>query len=282
MLFSLSGILSPQPRQGLLQANPNSSNHRKVLWWRTVPCCCLLTSLFPLCPVRSQLRGGRLRTTTMTMMNLWLACAAALSSRCAGLCPPHRPPHLLGPVQPRRLLRLLSKCLGQLGTRLPRLPRLFVLPLVGRCLLLPVRFLLPVRLLRPRRVYLLRRPLRSSRLLLVLRQWRPLHRCVLLPDLDLFSFRTVLVNLWTQPHRDVNDWDNSWAWIVPFGRYSGGDFCVTELRRRIPFPAGAVIGLRGGKLEHWTTRWSGDCRFSLVHVFHEYIHRWKWSAKQLG
>jgi hypothetical protein len=98
-------------------------------------------------------------------------------------------------------------------------------------------------------------------------------------DSDIFSYRALLVNLWTRPHRDINDWKEGWAWIVPFGDFSGGDFCVTELRRRIPFPAGAVLGLRGGALEHWTTRWTGNSRYSLVHTFHEYVRDWNWTGE---
>jgi hypothetical protein len=102
------------------------------------------------------------------------------------------------------------------------------------------------------------------------------------PDVDnedIFSYRTLLANLWTRPHRDTSDWKEGWAWIVPFGDFSGGDFCVTELRRRIPFPAGAVLGLRGDALEHWTTRWTGNCRYSLVHTFHEYVRNWNWKSE---
>ncbi len=110
------------------------------------------------------------------------------------------------------------------------------------------------------------------------RHQEPLHRrdpC----DEDIFSYRALLVNLWTRPHRDTGDWNGGWAWIVPFGDFSGGDLCVTELRRRILFPAGAVLGLRGGALEHWTTCWSGRCRFSLVHTFHQYVRDWNWTGE---
>ncbi len=67
---------------------------------------------------------------------------------------------------------------------------------------------------------------------------------------DISSYRALLVDLWMRLHRDTYDWNESWAWIVPFGNFCGGDFCVTELRRQIPFPAGAVLGLRGGALDH--------------------------------
>ncbi len=99
---------------------------------------------------------------------------------------------------------------------------------------------------------------------------------------DIFSYRALLVNLWTRPHRDTNDWKEGWAWIAPFGDFSGGDFCVAELRRQIPFPAGAVLGLRGGALEHSTTRWTGNCRFSLVHTFHQYVRDWIWTGESSG
>ena len=31
------------------------------------------------------------------------------------------------------------------------------------------------------------------------------------------------------------------------------------------------MGLRGGALEHWTTHWTSQNRYSLVHAFHEYV-----------
>ena len=94
---------------------------------------------------------------------------------------------------------------------------------------------------------------------------------------DLFSLRVLLINLWTQPHRDSKDWDGGWAWLAVLGTFSGGDFCITELQRRIPFPSGAILGLKGGALEHWTTKWNGQARYCLVHVFHEFIRTWPFS-----
>ncbi|KAI9724928.1 MAG: hypothetical protein M1812_000204 [Candelaria pacifica] len=89
-------------------------------------------------------------------------------------------------------------------------------------------------------------------------------------DDDLFSLRVLPINLWTEPHRDTKDWKQDWAWICPMGEYAGGDFCITELNRRIPFSSGSIAGLRGGTLEHWTTHWKGF-RFSLVHAFHDIV-----------
>ncbi|KAI9886472.1 MAG: hypothetical protein M1823_001722 [Watsoniomyces obsoletus] len=93
-------------------------------------------------------------------------------------------------------------------------------------------------------------------------------------DVELFSLRVLIINAWTQPHRDTKDWHGGWAWLSVLGDFSGGDFCLTELRRRIPFPHGAVAGLRGGALEHWTTHWQGTSRYSIVHVFHQFIREW--------
>ncbi|KAI9884406.1 MAG: hypothetical protein M1823_003816 [Watsoniomyces obsoletus] len=81
--------------------------------------------------------------------------------------------------------------------------------------------------------------------------------------IDLFTLRVLLVNTWTQPHQDSNDWEGGWAWIAALGDFVEGDFCVTQLRRRIPLPPGAVLGIRGGALEHWTTHWQGPCRYNI-------------------
>lgn len=88
---------------------------------------------------------------------------------------------------------------------------------------------------------------------------------------QLFTSTVLLANLGIQPHRDAGDWDQGWAWIVVLGEFTGGDFAITELKRRIPFPHGAVLGLRGGALEHWTTKWEGQRRYSLVFTFQEFV-----------
>ncbi|KAI9759490.1 MAG: hypothetical protein M1840_003261 [Geoglossum simile] len=103
-----------------------------------------------------------------------------------------------------------------------------------------------------------------------------------LPEHELFCLRVILVNLWTQPHRDTKDWFKGWAWLAVFGQFSGGDFCFAEMRRRVAFPSGAILGLRGGAIEHWTTKWEGSCRYCIVHTIHEYVRKWHTEETEAG
>ncbi|KAI9790830.1 MAG: hypothetical protein M1816_004789 [Peltula sp. TS41687] len=64
-------------------------------------------------------------------------------------------------------------------------------------------------------------------------------------DSDLVSLRVLLINPWTQPHRDSKDWNGGWAWLAVLGAISGGAFCITELQRRIPFPPRCHPGFEG-------------------------------------
>ncbi|KAI5778009.1 hypothetical protein EDC01DRAFT_635227 [Geopyxis carbonaria] len=60
------------------------------------------------------------------------------------------------------------------------------------------------------------------------------------------------------------------AWITTFDNYSGRNFCVTLLKRKLDFKPGSVLGLRGDRLEHFTEEWFGECRYCLVHCVHEF------------
>jgi len=88
---------------------------------------------------------------------------------------------------------------------------------------------------------------------------------------DLFHFRALLVNLLTEPHMDHKDWANGWAWLTPFGQFEQGLMCITLLKRKLNFQPGSVLGIRGDRLEHFTTKWSGTNRYSWVFAFHQTI-----------
>ncbi|KAI5844796.1 hypothetical protein BZA05DRAFT_409383 [Tricharina praecox] len=85
---------------------------------------------------------------------------------------------------------------------------------------------------------------------------------------EFFTLRALLVNTLTEPHVDIEDLDRGYAWLTPFGSYSGGEFCVALLRRKFSFQPGDVIGLRGKELQHFTTKWQGDNRYCLVSTIH--------------
>jgi len=90
-------------------------------------------------------------------------------------------------------------------------------------------------------------------------------------DKDLFPFRALLINLLTEPHMDQKDWQGGWAWLSPFGEFEGALMCVTLLRRKFNFQPGSVLGIRGDRLEHFTTKWHGTNRYSWVFSFHETV-----------
>ncbi|KAH0536730.1 hypothetical protein FGG08_006438 [Glutinoglossum americanum] len=81
------------------------------------------------------------------------------------------------------------------------------------------------------------------------------------PKKELFPLRAVLVNTLTEPHVDSNDWIGGWAWISPFGVFSGGDICLPQLGVRVPLPPGGIAGLRGRELIHFAGKWSGSRYF---------------------
>jgi hypothetical protein len=49
---------------------------------------------------------------------------------------------------------------------------------------------------------------------------------------------------------------------------------TSALRRRVAFPSGAILGIRGGAIEHWITKWKGRCRYHLVHTIHQSVRQW--------
>ncbi|KAH0562470.1 hypothetical protein GP486_002837 [Trichoglossum hirsutum] len=92
------------------------------------------------------------------------------------------------------------------------------------------------------------------------------------PDDELFPLRAVLVNTHTEPHVDKDDWVGGWAWLAPFGTFTGGDLCIPQLGIRVPMPAGSIVGIRGRELIHFTDKWAG-ARYSVVHFFKQSIRR---------
>ncbi|KAI5778295.1 hypothetical protein EDC01DRAFT_369463 [Geopyxis carbonaria] len=86
-----------------------------------------------------------------------------------------------------------------------------------------------------------------------------------------FSRRTLAINLLTEPHKDTEYWKGGWAWHTVFGEYTGGDFCISLLKRKFAFRPGCVFGIRGAQLEHFTEEWFGNCRYGLVHTTDEAV-----------
>jgi hypothetical protein len=93
-------------------------------------------------------------------------------------------------------------------------------------------------------------------------------------DEELFAYQALLINVLTELHVDQEDWKKGWAWLTPFGDYIGGLFCIPLLQRKIPFQPGSVLGLRGERVEHFTTKWRGSNRYSWVFTFPEQLRKY--------
>ncbi|KAI9867569.1 MAG: hypothetical protein M1813_008368 [Trichoglossum hirsutum] len=89
---------------------------------------------------------------------------------------------------------------------------------------------------------------------------------------ELFPLRAILINSLTEEHIDSGDWEGGWAWIGVFGKYTSGDFCLSQLGIRVPMPAGSIVGIRGSLLKHFVAPWEGY-RYSVVHFFKESLRQ---------
>ncbi|KAI9773295.1 MAG: hypothetical protein M1839_002155 [Geoglossum umbratile] len=89
---------------------------------------------------------------------------------------------------------------------------------------------------------------------------------------ELFPLRAILINSLTEEHVDSGDWKGGWAWLGIFGKFTGGDFCLSQLGVRVPMPAGSVVGIRGSLLKHFVAPWEGH-RYSVVHLFKESLRQ---------
>jgi hypothetical protein len=71
---------------------------------------------------------------------------------------------------------------------------------------------------------------------------------------------------------DSDDWKGGWAWLGIFGKFTGGDFCLSQLGIRVPMPAGSAMGIRGSLFNHFVAPWEGY-RYSVVHFFKENLRQ---------
>src|SRR5579862_5112452 len=51
---------------------------------------------------------------------------------------------------------------------------------------------------------------------------------------ELFPLRAILINSLTEEHIDSGDWKGGWAWIGVFGKFTGGNFCLSQLGIQVP------------------------------------------------
>jgi hypothetical protein len=90
---------------------------------------------------------------------------------------------------------------------------------------------------------------------------------------ELFPLRAVLFNTLTEEHIDSGDWERGWARLEILGKFTSGDFCLSQLGISVPMPAGSIVGIRGSLLKHFVAPWQGQ-QYSVVHFFKESLRRW--------
>jgi hypothetical protein len=89
-------------------------------------------------------------------------------------------------------------------------------------------------------------------------------------DIDPFIIKALLINVMTNEHKDLSDWQYGFAALVPVGDFTGGDLLLRELGLRIEAPSGCIQFMRGRELAHSIAKWEGR-RFVVVAATHEAV-----------
>ena len=91
-----------------------------------------------------------------------------------------------------------------------------------------------------------------------------------LPKRHFGAFATVAVNKLSNNgialHQDVKDYKNGYCWIVPFGKFDGGNFLLKDINVTVPLQAADIMCLQSTK-RHQVKPFEGF-RFSLVFFSH--------------
>ncbi|KAK8002150.1 hypothetical protein PG991_014372 [Apiospora marii] len=91
-------------------------------------------------------------------------------------------------------------------------------------------------------------------------------------DNDFLSLFALGINGYTQRHRDTGDMVGGMAGLVTLGGYTGGNLCIPQLGFRVRYAPGACTILRGDKMDHLVTDFSGP-RYFVIGTNHESVRR---------
>jgi hypothetical protein len=78
-------------------------------------------------------------------------------------------------------------------------------------------------------------------------------------------------NLITNAHHDNRDLKMGWAALLCWGEFNGADFIIPELNLKIKYQPGTIILLRSFALEHFITKWDGNCRYFTIFTTHQSV-----------
>ncbi|KAK6855582.1 hypothetical protein PG995_007733 [Apiospora arundinis] len=91
-------------------------------------------------------------------------------------------------------------------------------------------------------------------------------------DKDFLSLFALGINGHTQRHRDTNDIAGGMAGLMTLGDYTGGNLCIPQLGFRVRYKPGACTVLRGDKMDHLVTDYSGP-RYFVIGTNHESVRK---------
>ncbi|KAK7955241.1 hypothetical protein PG988_015935 [Apiospora saccharicola] len=90
---------------------------------------------------------------------------------------------------------------------------------------------------------------------------------------DFLSLFALGINGYTQRHTDSGDMVGGYAGLITLGSYTGGNLCIPDLGIKVTYAPGACTILRGDKMEHLVTDYSGP-RYFVIGTNHEAVKRW--------
>ena len=99
---------------------------------------------------------------------------------------------------------------------------------------------------------------------------------------ELFSIRAVLYNTPSENHIDRFDMEHGYAWLTSVGNYEGSYLLVPELRFKVRFRSGTVIGVRGREIYHSSTAFQGESRYCVVHTNHQDMYKYSQELIKTG
>ncbi|KAJ3154210.1 hypothetical protein HDU86_004754 [Geranomyces michiganensis] len=86
-----------------------------------------------------------------------------------------------------------------------------------------------------------------------------------------FAMIVLVINEYVLKHRDLRDAKDGWCAVVCLGAFEDGEFCLPDLKIRIPFRPGDILFIRSFALEHMVRKWRNGNRYTIVFKMHEGI-----------
>ncbi|KAJ3151151.1 hypothetical protein HDU86_006141 [Geranomyces michiganensis] len=87
----------------------------------------------------------------------------------------------------------------------------------------------------------------------------------------LFAMIVLIINEYVLKHRDLRDAKDGRCAVVCLGTFDDGEFCLPDLKIRIPFQPCDILFIRSFALEHMVRKWSNGNRYMIVFKMHEGI-----------